>query len=101
MSNPSKKKAPVPVPLWDKPDAYAIQALERGEATPDQQKRALAWIINNACLTYDFPDQPENDRLSTIWMGRMFAGKQIVKLIKINLSKLKQLEDAHAGKTAR
>lgn len=83
------KRAPVPVAKWEKADAAALQALERGKATPDQQQRALAWIINTACLTYDFCDQPENDRLSAIFDGRRFAGLQIVKLIKINLSLLK------------
>lgn len=83
------KIAPIPVPKWEKADAYAIQALERGEATPDQQRRALAWIVNSACQTYDFCDKPESDRLSAIFDGRRFAGLQVVKLIKINLSLLK------------
>lgn len=86
----SNKRAPIPIPAWEKADAYALQALERGEATADQQKRALAWIINNSCLTYDQCDQPESERLEAIWYGRRFAGLQIVKLIKINLSKLKE-----------
>lgn len=90
MSDPVKKRAPVPVPHWEKADACAIQAVEKGEATPEQQKRALAWIVNSACLTYDFSDQPESDRLSAIFDGRRFAGLQVVKLIKINISKLKE-----------
>jgi len=85
-----KKNPPVPPAPWEDPDVYAIQALERGEATPDQQKRALFWIVNNACQTYDFCSQPESDRLSAIFDGRRFAGLQIVKLIKINMSLFKE-----------
>lgn len=84
------KKPPIPVPDWEDADAYAMQALERGEATPEQQKRALTWIVNNACDTYGFPMNPESDRLSAVWLGRVFVGKQIVKLIKINMSLVKE-----------
>lgn len=90
-----KPLAPITVPDWNKADAAAIQAVERGDASPEQQKRALAWIVNRACVTYDFCDQPENERLSAIFDGRRFAGLQIVKLIKLNLSKMKEQE--HAG----
>jgi hypothetical protein len=86
----SKKEAPISIPLWEDADAYAIQALERGEATPEQQKRAITWIVNEACQTYGFCMTPENDRLSAIFDGRRFAGLQIVKLVKINLSILKE-----------
>lgn len=89
MSNSTpNKKAPIPVPKWDKADAYALQALEKGTATPDQQQRALMWIVNQACATYDFCDNPESDRLSAVFDGRRFAGLQIVKLIKLNVSSL-------------
>lgn len=84
------KKAPVPIPRWEEADAHALQALERGNANPEQQKRALKWIIEGACLTYDYCDKPDNERLAAIFDGRRFAGLQIVKLIKINLSLLKR-----------
>lgn len=85
-----KKKAPVPIPPFKKADVFAIQALEKGTATPDQQKRALYWIVNHACLTYDFCDKPENERLAAVFDGRRFAGLQIVKLIKANLAALSE-----------
>lgn len=89
----TKRKAPVPIPPWEKADAYALQALERGEADPQQQRRALAWIINSACATYDYCDQPDKERLAAIFEGRRFAGLNIVKLIKLNLSKFKEIEE--------
>lgn len=87
------KTPPIPIPKWEKADASALQALERGVANEGQQKRALSWIVNNACATYDFCDKPDNERLSAIFDGRRFAGLQIVKLIKINLSTLKKPEE--------
>jgi hypothetical protein len=87
-----KKKPPIPIPPWKKADAHALQALERGEASSDEQKRALAWIINNACGTYDFCVTPEIERLAAIFDGRRFAGLQIIKLIKLNLSRMKDDE---------
>lgn len=71
------------------PVAVALQALQRGEATPEQQKRALDAIINNFCLTYDLPyrrDHHETDFMC----GRMFVGQQIVKHLKINTALLEK-----------
>lgn len=84
-----KGRAPIPVAAWEDADVYAIQALTRGEANPEQQVRALQWIVNNACLTYDFCDRPEVDRLSAVFDGRRFAGLQIVKLTKLNMTVIK------------
>ena len=95
----SKKNPPIPVPLWEDADAYAIQALERGEANPEQQKRALRWIVEEACQTYGFSMTPDIDRLSAIFDGRRFSGLQIVKLIKINMSKVKEVRAKKAEKT--
>lgn len=89
---PTLKRAPIPPADFEKPDASAIQALERGDATPDQQKRALNWIIFHACQTYDFCTNPESDRLSAIFDGRRYAGLQIIKILKINISKMKDAE---------
>ena len=84
------KRAPIPVPPWEDADAYAIQALNAGKATPEQQMRAMKWIIYGACATYDFCTNPESDRLSAIFDGRRFAGLQIVKLATINMEDVKK-----------
>lgn len=65
-----------------------MQALQEGKATEQQQQRALEWIIYKACGTYDFCLTPESDRLCAIFDGRRFAGLQIIKLLKIDVSKL-------------
>ena len=41
--------APWLPPKWDVPDAGALQALARGDASPAQQQRALDWIVTAAC----------------------------------------------------
>lgn len=88
------KNAPIPVPAWENADAYAMQALNAGTATPEQQARVLRWIIYQACGTYDFCTTPDHDRLSAIFDGRRFAGLQIVKLITINMEDVKKVEKA-------
>lgn len=76
-------------PKWDVADAGAMQALARGEASPDQQMRSLDWIINAACGTYDLSFNPDSDRATSFAEGRRMVGLQIVKLIKLNLSMLR------------
>ena len=76
---------------WDIADAAAIQALQRGDASAEQQRRALAWIINIAAGTYDLsyrPGGPDGERDTTFALGRAFVGQQIVKVMKIALTKL-------------
>lgn len=83
--------APWLPPKYDIPDVAAIQALSRGDATPEMQQRALKWIIESACGTYDFPYRPApNDRDTNIALGRMFVGQQIVKMLKLNLEFLRR-----------
>jgi len=76
-------------PEWDIADAAAIQALDAGTATPEQQQRALSWIVHGAAGTYDLEYRTE-PRDHAFASGRRFVGLQLVKLIKINLGKLKQ-----------
>ena len=85
-----------PKPAWmpcnrEPADISAIQALERGDANPDQQKRALAWIINELGMTYQpthFPDE----RNTTFANGRRYVGLILVECLKINVSKLVRSE---------
>lgn len=89
----SKKDVSLPdglsIPVWEKSDVSSIQALSRGDATPEQQKKALDFIINKVCLTYDMPYRPDSGRDTDFLLGRMFVGQQIVKFIKVNLFNIK------------
>lgn len=80
----------LPVP-YDKVHVAALQALSRGEADKRMQLLALDWIIKGACGTYDMPYRPggeEGRRDTDFALGRMFAGQQIVKLLRVNLAML-------------
>lgn len=79
---------------WEPADAAAIQALSGGLASPEQQRRALDWIITAASGTYELSFQPDSEHATSFAEGRRFVGLQIVKLMKVNLGKLRQ---AHGG----
>ena len=81
-------------PDWELADASAIQALEKGEATKEQQQRALKWIIEIASSTYDLSYRPESERDTAFAEGRRFVGLNIVKLLKLQLSLLRRKENA-------
>lgn len=68
---------------YDPADAYALKALQRGEANEGQQKRALAWIINQCAGTYDLSFRPENPHETSFAEGKRFVGLQIVKLLNM------------------
>ena len=62
----------------------ALQALAAGEARADQQKDALAYIIEALAATYQPEFHPEGDRLTAFMGGRRFVGLQLVKLLHLN-----------------
>jgi hypothetical protein len=80
---------------WDLADASALQAIQRGDATPEQCVRALKWVVNKACATYEVPYRPggqDGDRNTSFACGRQFVGQQIVKLLNLNLSDFRKKE---------
>ena len=86
------KPIPVAPPPWLPPeyelaDASALQALVRGNATKEQQQRAVNWVINSAADTYGL-DYRQNDRDHAFGAGRRFVGMQIVKMLKLNTAAL-------------
>ena len=83
-------------PKWDLADASALQALARGDADGPAQKRALKWIVDHACGTYDMSYRPggaDGRRDTDFAEGRRFAGNQIVKLLNANLGVLRRTEN--------
>lgn len=81
---PVKKPPPFFDVEWEVADASALQALSRGDATPDQQKRALDWIITKGARAYDVSFQPDNPHGTDFFEGRRFVGLKIVELMKIS-----------------
>lgn len=88
---PAIKQLPEPLPYapaeWEPPDIAAMQALQRGDATPDQQKRALDWVIMSVCGTYDLTYRTD-PRADAFVSGRRFVGLQIIKALKVKLTAL-------------
>lgn len=73
---------------WDIPTASAAQALQKGTATAIQQQEFLAWLINQAAMTYDISFQIEGDRETAFAEGRRFVGANVVKLLKLSTNAL-------------
>jgi len=73
-------KDPLARPDYTEADVWAIRALHRGEATPEQQKRALAWMVR-AFGTHDTSMRPGDPHLTAFAEGRRHAGTTIVWMI--------------------
>ena len=96
MAPQPKKKLPKREP-WDYPDfserdVRLIQALHRGDATPEMQRDALVYIIDVAAATYDMPYRPgDNGRRDTDFAcGKAFVGQTLVRMTKILLNSFNQ-----------
>lgn len=82
---------------YESADATAIQALQAGTASPDQQRRALRWIVEQAAGTYEISYRAgglEGDRETAFAEGRRFVGSQVVKMLKLNVAALRRGPDA-------
>lgn len=75
-------------------DAAAFQALQRGDANADQQKRALRWLINSCCGTYDlsYRPGPTGDRDTVLAEGKRWVGLQVVKLLNNSTAVMRRKE---------
>lgn len=71
---------------YGKAECAAMYALFRGTADPEQQQRALNWIIDVIARTDDLGYEPgEAGARDTIFLqGRRFCGLEIRKMIRIN-----------------
>lgn len=74
---------------WEVADAGAIQALMRGDAAEHQQRRAIKYIVETLCGTYDLSYRSGSDRDTCFAEGKRHVGLSIVKLTLLNLSKFK------------
>lgn len=77
---------------YDIADAAAIQALARGDASPDQQKRALIWIVEVCSARSDMSFRPGagGDRDTIFAEGKRWVGIQVAKLANLNLMNMKK-----------
>lgn len=85
----SKKKGITFIPDDDK-DAYAVQALFKGEASEAEQLRAVKWIVYELCGTYAQSFDPENQRTTDFNEGRRSVGRALVGIASLNVGKLSE-----------
>jgi hypothetical protein len=76
----------------EKADIQAIKAVVRGDAVPEQQRRAMDWIIKHACNFYGISQQTENKMFphetpekTSHNEGRRFVGWLLVNLSNMRL----------------
>lgn len=72
---------------WERHEVAAMQALWRGEADAQQQKKALDWILDAVCRVNDMEYRPGSFDETAFAAGRRYVGSQIIKATKINLAK--------------
>lgn len=70
----------------------AIKALNNGTADPDQQQRALRWIVEELCAAGGWAYRPDA-RETDIALGMQRVGIAIIKEINISITKLKESEN--------
>lgn len=87
------KKTPWRMPQPTANETAAIQALNNGAATADQQKLALKCIIETICGYTDEPFDPENQRTTDFYLGRRNVAACILKEITLPLSILRKREE--------
>lgn len=71
-------------------EATAIQAMWNGTADPEQQRKAMLWILEGACGLYEISFKPGEDgrRETDFSEGRRFVGKQIAEVLRTNVPQL-------------
>lgn len=73
---------------WEAADVSAIQALFRGDATPEQQRRAIDFIISDVAVISYLAYDATSDRNTTFALGKQSVGHKIVQLNRLNLNQL-------------
>src|SRR3546814_12923992 len=93
--------APWLPPSYEPPDVGAIQALARGDASEDQQRRALRNIVETLAGTYDLSYRPDSTHDTAFAEGRRFVGLTLVKLTKLRLKPAKDSEHGRRRQIGR
>ena len=68
-------------------DASAVQAIIRGNASEEQQRRGMDFIIQKLCKTYDQTYFPEHVRDTDFAEGKRYVGLQLVMLGNLNITR--------------
>lgn len=77
---------PWKLPIFSDAEIFALQALERGTANAEQQKRAIACIELKICAAQRmsfYPGAEDGRRASDFAEGKRWVGGQIRRLLKL------------------
>lgn len=74
------------------PDMHAIKAVALGNASAEQQRRAIKVIVEQIAGTYDMSFHPENARATDFSEGKRHVGRMIVGLINTDIKKLNEAD---------
>lgn len=80
-------------------EVLSIQALAAGTATAAEQKMALAWILKLTGINDQpfFPGGEDGRRSTDFALGKADVGRQIAKLVKLNLERIRGGEHGEHG----
>lgn len=75
---------------YEQADVVAMQQLAAGKASEVEQKRAFAWILKLAGVNNEpfFPGGEDGRRSTDFALGKANVGRQIMKLVKLNLARI-------------
>lgn len=74
---------------YTKAQSHVFKALSKGEATEQQQKDAVAFLINDLCKTYDSAFHPVEPRWQDFKLGMQHIGQQVRFLINSSMENFK------------
>ena len=70
--------------------ALAVKSLEKGTATPGQQKFFLRFVIEYGCRTYDSDWYPDDRDTSSFAAGVRHVGRQLAIFAGMKIGTIKQ-----------
>lgn len=73
-------------------EVQAFQALRAGNATADQQRMALEWLLVACCRVNDLQYRPgaDGERDTVFALGMRYPGQQVIKLLNINVAAMQR-----------
>lgn len=99
IAQAAAENSPLRPTEWKPGDALAMQRLAAGQANALEQRMALEWILRCTGI-HDEPYRPggEDGRRDTDFaLGKASVGRQIAKLVKVNLNRLRGNDDGEHG----
>ena len=86
----SNDKQPTDPAVANLSQIQAMQAMHKGDASPEQQQKALKWILEDASKINDICFYAGDSNASAFAAGKRFVGMQILSLIDVNTAKLEK-----------